>query len=95
MTNRLRNEQIAADYDEQADVLYLALGTPVPSSSDEDDDGLIVRFALQDGHPCGVTVLGFRAAKWHRNINRLSSIVSRHLRVEPQSVTRVLSGLDG
>lgn len=54
-----------------------------------------VRFALQDGHPCGVTVLGFRAAKWDRNVNRLSSIVSRHLRVEPQSVTRVLSGLDG
>ena len=79
---------IKVKYDTDADVLYLALGSPVPASTDEDDDGLLVRYALDDGHPCGVTVLGYRG--WRKNLNKLSQLVGGHLHVRPLDVAHAI-----
>jgi len=86
MTTR---QHLVVDYDTNSDVLYLALGAPVPASTDEDDEGLLVRYALADGHPCGVTVLGYR--HWKKNIDRLTELVSGHLHIRQQEVARALN----
>ena len=82
--------EITVRYDTDADVLYLALGRPVPAETDEDDDGLLVRYALDDGHPCGVTVLGFASGGWNHDLDRLSRIVGKHLKMTAQTVQTAL-----
>lgn len=76
-------------YDGDADVLYLALGQPVPALTDEDDHGLLVRHAVSDGHACGVTVLGFHRA-WQARSQALSELVGRHLHVSPKVVLKTI-----
>ena len=76
-------------YDVDSDVLYLALGDPVPATTDEDDHGLLLRYARSDGHPCGVTVLGFHST-WEAKAGELSEIVSEHLHLKPRDVLRTI-----
>lgn len=82
---------INLSYDDHADVLYLALGAPVPALTDEDDNGLLLRFATSDGHPCGVTVLGYRESHWNERVNKLSELVSSHLHIPTKEVQRALA----
>jgi hypothetical protein len=89
------NSDITADYDSSEDVLYLALGEPVASSSDEDEHGLLVRYAYEDGRACGVTVLGFRDCGWNQRVPALADSVGRYLGVDPSRVISALNGLDG
>lgn len=86
---------LAVKYDSHADVLYVALGAPVPAETDIDDDGLLVRYAQADGHPCGVTVTGFRNghAAWARNVGRLSGLVAGHLSVPAAEVRNALAAV--
>lgn len=84
---------INLSYDDDADVLYLALGKPVPALADEDDNGLLLRFALSDGHPCGVTVLGFRKSHWDERVRQLSEAVASHLHIPPMEVQRELANV--
>jgi uncharacterized protein YuzE len=89
----LATNPINVNYDVDADVLYLALGQPVPASCDEDDEGLLVRYAYSDGQACGVTVMGFRDCQWNRNVDKLSVRVAHHLGIEPKRIADALSGL--
>ncbi|MBE0586546.1 MAG: DUF2283 domain-containing protein [Hydrogenophaga sp.] len=84
-------ESLSLRYDELADVLYVALGVPVPADTDEDDNGLLLRFALSDGHPCGVTVLGFREDRWNQRVGALSDVVATHLHIPKGEVQQVLA----
>lgn len=85
---------LEVSYDRHADVLYLAVGEPVPAFVDEDDDGLLVRVAQSDGHPCGVTVL--RASRWlHSSGARLASLVGEHLHLPVKEVAEALSIVRG
>jgi uncharacterized protein YuzE len=86
MTPRM---ELAVNYDPNADVLYVALGKPVPSITDEDDDGLLVRFAKGSGTPCGVTVIGF-ASQWVNSTDRLARLVGDHLHIAPKAVADAL-----
>lgn len=84
-------ERLSLKYDKHADVLYVALGVPVPAETDEDDNGLLLRFALSDGHPCGVTVLGFRTGHWNQRVHKLSGLVADHLHIPSIEVEQQLS----
>lgn len=88
----MTSPSFTAKYDTDADVLYVAVGRPVPATTDEDDDGLIVRYALDDGHPCGVTILGFHSG-WMHDLARLSRLVGRHLRLRANDVETALSAV--
>jgi len=48
------------NYDEEADVLYLALGKPEPALSVDIGDGLILRYDESRHEVVGLTVVGLR-----------------------------------
>ena len=87
---KIANSKFVVDYDEDADVLYLAKGVPVPAYVDEDDNGLAFRFSMDD-EPCGVTVVGFISSHWSDRINELASIVGEKLNLRSTELTAVLN----
>jgi uncharacterized protein YuzE len=49
------------EYDRVADVLYVSLGDPVPAVAREDAEveGLHLRYAMDDNHLCGATIVWY------------------------------------
>lgn len=86
-------DQLAVKYDATADVLYVALGKPVPAETDMDSYGLLVRYAESDGHACGVTVMGFRSPRWAQDVATLSGLVASYLSVPHASVSKAISAV--
>lgn len=85
--------KLTVNYDRRGDVLYLAVGAPVPAWVDEGDDGLAYRFAYADDRPCGVTVVGFRHAHWPQRLDELSAMVAGRLPVRQESVHKALASV--
>lgn len=74
-------KSVGSDYDINADVLYIYLGKPVPAVSEVDEeDGLLLRFAMDDDRPCGVTVLSYNK-DWSGERDRLARSVAGFLNV--------------
>ena len=48
------------EYDEEADVLYLAVGTPKPALGVDIGEGVVVRYDEVNNEVVGLTVLGLR-----------------------------------
>jgi uncharacterized protein YuzE len=61
---------ITWDYDEEADVLYLAIGKPQPAVGLDIDEGVIVRYDEAHNEVVGLTLIGLRA----RLLKRLTGI---------------------
>jgi uncharacterized protein YuzE len=61
---------IAWDYDEEADVLYLAIGKPQPAVGLDIGEGVIVRYDEAHNEVVGLTLIGLRA----RLLKRLTGI---------------------
>ena len=78
---RSHNGGVIADYDPDADVLYLSLGRPVPSESEDDESGVALRWSLSTGAPSGATVVGYSEYHWPTQLDRLTKIISKHLHV--------------
>jgi hypothetical protein len=70
---------LTADYDLAADVLYLMRGSLRPVEGTGLAGGVELDYALEDGSPCGVTVIGFRRNGWHERLDELAEIASGHL----------------
>lgn len=49
------------DYDEEADVLYLAVGEPRPAEGIDIGEGVVLRFDPARREVIGLTVIGLRA----------------------------------
>jgi hypothetical protein len=73
---------VTGDFDTESDVLYLSLGQPVPSYSEERPEGIVFRWAYADKRPSGVTVIGYRAHHWRVRIKELSELAAAHLNVD-------------
>lgn len=56
-----KNEHIGWDYDEDADVLYLSIGDPVPAVGVDIGEGVILRYDETNSEIVGLTILGIRA----------------------------------
>ena len=84
---------ISADYDSQADVMYLRFGDEQPGFGDDGDDDVILRFADAGGAPSGATIIGYAELGWPDRKDRLAEIVSRHLGVRPVEVTKALAAV--
>lgn len=54
-------EHIGWDYDEDADVLYLSIGDPVPAVGVDIGEGVILRYDETNSEIVGLTILGIRA----------------------------------
>jgi uncharacterized protein YuzE len=61
---------ITWDYDEEADVLYLAIGKPQPAVGLDIGEGVIVRYDEAHNEVVGLTLIGLRA----RLLKRLTGI---------------------
>ena len=48
------------EYDAEADVLYISVGTPRPALGVDIGDGLVVRFDEARREVAGLTIIGFR-----------------------------------
>ena len=48
------------EYDEEADVLYLSVGTPKPAAGVDIGEGVVVRYDEVNNEVVGLTVLGLR-----------------------------------
>ena len=83
--------QISADYDRDADVLYIAKGPIVPGYGDEGVDDLIFRYSLEDGSPIGVTIEGYSALQWDHRSELLAGIVAGHFGASPGDVVKALA----
>ena len=85
---------IRANYDRDADVMYVTFGDYQPGFGDDGDDDVILRFADADGAPSGATIIGYAELGWPDRKDRLSEIVSRHLGVRPSEVSKALAAVN-
>jgi uncharacterized protein YuzE len=76
---RVRQPDVTADYDRAADVLYLMRGSLRPVEGTGLAGGVELDYSLDDGSPCGVTVVGFRRNGWHERPDELAEIAGGHL----------------
>jgi uncharacterized protein YuzE len=53
--------EIAWDYDEEADVLYLSVGAPRPAVGVDIGEGMILRYDAAGKEVVGLTLVGLRA----------------------------------
>jgi len=83
---------LRADYDDEADVLYLTYGKPRPGYGDTGPDDITLRYS-DDGSPIGATIIGYRALNWPTRRSDLARRLSRHFGVSLRDVLRVLRAL--
>jgi hypothetical protein len=82
---------LTADYDQDADVLYVLAGEPRPAEGEDLPGGIIRRFALDDAAPCGVTVIGYHRNRWNRKPRELAKIVAAHLGADVEQVRSLVA----
>lgn len=58
MSHQIGNLEVL--YDQEADVLYLSVGQPNPSSIIEDQEGLLIQRDLATGEVVGATILDYQ-----------------------------------
>lgn len=80
---------VSADYDPDADVLYISLGEPVPAEG-KYVNGVIYRYSMKDGTPCGVTVVSYLSEKWNSKIEELAKLVAEYLPTTKEDVIRTI-----
>jgi uncharacterized protein YuzE len=76
--------KLRADYDARGDVLYVILGAPVAVEGDGLPGGVELDFAIENGAPVGVTVIGYRRNHWSTQSFELAKIVGKHLSIDPK-----------
>lgn len=80
---------IAANYDKNSDVLYLAVDRPCRAYSDEQKNGLLFRFSYDTNEPCGVTVFDYKIY-WLSNKQNLVQEVASFLKRNSNEIIDVL-----
>ncbi len=55
-----RESDLTWDYDQEADVLYLAFGDPVPAYGQHLDEDILLRYSAENDEIVGITVIGFK-----------------------------------
>jgi hypothetical protein len=76
---------LTVDFDPDADVLYVSLGNPVPSYSDEEPDGILLNRAYSGNNPSGVTAICF-LAHWRHRRPQFYRLVAEYLGLPASSV---------
>jgi len=64
-----KKENLNWDYDEEADVLYISIGSPRKALGIDIGEGVIVRYLEETGEVVGLTLLGVK--------ERLLSVLSK------------------
>ena len=82
-----KESRLSVDFDAREDVLYISIGDPVPSYSEEIEDGVLLRRSNAEDQPSGVTAIDFRN-NWLSQRRRFYVIVADYLRVPAETVER-------
>lgn len=82
-------DTLKASYDEYSDVLYLSLGEPVPSDSEDVGEGILVRYPHGSHSKRAITIVGFSEA-WPKRLEGLAVRVARNLGVNAEESLKVL-----
>jgi Protein of unknown function (DUF2283) len=91
VTKKVNRPALTADYDRDADVLYIAVGEPRPSESEDWKGGLVVRFPFDDlEHAWGVTVVGYKSNGWMDKVTLLADAVASILKVSKLEAATVI-----
>ncbi len=53
-------DQLNWEYDEEADVLYISVGTPQPALGVDIGEGVVVRYDERKSEVVGLTIVGLR-----------------------------------
>lgn len=91
-SNVVWTNNVQMSYDAEGDVLYISKQNAVPAFSEEEEDGLLFRYAISDDTPCGVTVIAFRAG-WSSHEEALAQRVSDFLKVPALEAARALASI--
>lgn len=54
------NSKIKYDYDYEEDILYLSIGDPRPSITEEIEEGILIRKDIRTGELTGATILDYK-----------------------------------
>lgn len=76
-------------YDRFADVLYITTPDNAPAKASEDDEGLLWRYSVSDGHLVGATVMDY-AGFWKQHRSSLASRVSKMFKVSLTDAKKAL-----
>lgn len=85
---RVKVGRVVVDYDDRSDVLYVALDEPRAAESETSPDGLLLRYDMATGEPCGVTAI--RMALWRNRLPELSERVGHFLRISAGDVLKAV-----
>jgi|SRR6516165_5268135 len=83
--------RMTADYDRDADVLYVRVGEPRPAEGEDLPGGIVRRYALDDASACSVTIIGYHRNRWHRKPRKLAKILADHLGVDAERATSLVA----
>ena len=86
----IRKTRVTADFDQEADVLYVTLGDVVPSEGVGFEDGLELDYALSDGAACAVTIIGYRLYGWPERLSSLADLIADHFHANQTEITRAI-----
>jgi hypothetical protein len=81
---------LRASYDSAVDVLHLATCEPSDVEGEGLPRGVELDFSVEDGRPCGVTIIGFKRNGWPGDLVKLADTVSHHLGLDPPYVIKVI-----
>jgi hypothetical protein len=85
--------QLTADYDTNADVLYVSDGKPRAAEGEDLPGGIVRRYALDDDCPCGVTIIGYRCNQWPKKVREFAEIIADHLPADVDQVEQFLDAV--
>ena len=69
--------QFELSYDRDADVLYIAIGSPRPAYTHEEEQGLLIRKDPRTGETVGVTILDYE--EYFRQLPDLAWLATKPL----------------
>lgn len=83
---KVARPDLTADYDRDADVLYVALEPIAPAEGEDGPRGVVLRYSMDANLPCGVTVVGYRRNRWPQDTAALSNLIGKHLGLHPAGI---------
>ena len=86
---------LTADYDRDADVLYVSVGDPRLGIGDDGPNDVILRYDQDDHHPSGVTVPGFEENGWASRKQVLAAIIAHHVGVGEAEAQDIIASATG
>lgn len=88
---KLKGRDLTVDYERSVDVLFITLGPTRPVEGDGLADGLELDFDLEDGKPCGVTVVGFARNGWSGRHDELARATAKHLGLDAAPIAGLIA----